>query len=67
MPALMWIDAKTGSDRSRRFLEKGGLWQAFTADKLASKDAWEIDVCQDRFWRVMKYCEDHFIDESRSS
>lgn len=60
MPALMWIDQERGSERSARFLAKGGLWESFTADKLEVNDAWTIESCKEDFWGAMKYCREHF-------
>lgn len=60
MPALMWIDQETGSNRSQRFLAGGGLWESFTADKLDVDDAWTIESCRADFWTVMNYCRQHF-------
>jgi hypothetical protein len=61
MPALMWIDEVNGSERSRRFLVKDGPWDSFTSDKVQVSDAWTLAVCQNRFWRSMNYCREHFI------
>ena len=55
MPALMWIDQETGTNRSARFLAEGGLWESFTADKTGDGDAWTIESCRSHFWDCMDY------------
>jgi hypothetical protein len=60
MPALMWIDAQRATEYSVRYLVAGGLWETFTANKIASSDAWKLDVCKRHFWEVMEYCCTYF-------
>ena len=57
MPALMWIDEKSGTSDAARFLVCGGLWETFTAGK---NDAWHLDTCKRRFWETMQYCQQNF-------
>ena len=60
MPALMWIDAKRGTELSSAFLGENGLWDQFVADKIVTSDAWSLDRCKARFNAIMRYSMEAF-------
>ena len=60
MPALMWIDQECGTNRSQYYLQPGGLWEFYTADKIRADGAWTIEHCKKSFWQCMIYCRQHF-------
>ena len=64
MPALMWIDQQRDTQHAAPFLQPGGLWDAFVADKISEDcTAWTLESCQEQFWSHMKFCRTHFCPQ----
>ena len=63
MPALLWVDKQNNTNNASQYLDSGGLWEKFIADK--DSDLWQIDYRQEYFWNLMNYCRENFMQPKK--
>ena len=61
MAALMWVDEKSGTSHSHRFLAADGLWECFVAAKIRVAGTWQIESYKRELWDAIEYCQTHFM------
>jgi hypothetical protein len=60
MAALIWIDKVKRTRHADKYLEPGGMWDQYVADKLAYGKRWDLDWIKGRFDSIMQFCASLF-------
>jgi hypothetical protein len=60
MAALIRIDDVKRTRHAEKYLEPGGIWDHYVADKLAYGKRWDLNKIKERFGSIMQLCERSF-------